>query len=96
MKNSIIFKNELEFREYITYNSEEILKIFIFEDELDNIIFFYAFTNDLIVAAKENMLKPFSYYEEIYKLLSKKIKLSAYLKKDKVLKLTKNSRNTRV
>ena len=68
--NSIILKSELEFREYITYNSEEILKIFIFEDKLDNLIFFYCFTNDSMIAVKENLIKPFSYYKEIYGLLS--------------------------
>ena len=86
---TIILKNELEFREYITYNSEEILKIYIFEDYLDNTIFFYSFTNDTIVATKEIKEKPFYYYKEIYSLLSSKIKMQTYEQKSKVLKLHK-------
>ena len=89
--NTIIVNSELEFRKYIEDNFEEVVKIYVFEDTLDNTIFFYLFAkNNVIVATKELSMNNFSYYYKLYSLLAKKLKLYSYnLNKSKTLKLIK-------
>ena len=75
---TIIFNSEPEFRKYITLNAKDIAQIFVFEDELDRVIFFYCLTkNHLIVATKEPSSKNFFPYKEIYEKLAEKFNLKA-------------------
>ena len=73
---NIILNSESEFRKYIISNSDDILKIFVFEDSLDPIIFFYCFfSNGLIIATKEPSTKEFLYYNKIYTQLTRELNL---------------------
>ena len=61
--NTHILSSELEFRNYIQKDIENIIKIIIFEDILDKTIFFYCFmNNNTIIATKESTLNNFSSY----------------------------------
>lgn len=51
--DTFIINSELEFRNYILKYKDYIKKIIIFEDSLDNIVYFYLFTNNTILATKE-------------------------------------------
>lgn len=85
---SIIFKSELDFRNFIVKNSNDILNIFICEDNLDNCIYFYSFTsNNFLFETKEPTSNNFSYYVEIYKNLIDKLKISINSNHPKALKL---------
>ena len=76
--NTIIFNSESEFRKYITLNAKDIAQIFIFEDELDQVIFFYCFTKkDLVVATKAPSSKSFFSYKEVYQKLAKELNFKA-------------------
>ena len=87
--DTFILNNEKEFRDYIISFSNEIMKIIIFEDSLDNITYFYCFTKKLILATKD-ILKPFSYYKEIYSKLKNDLKFKTDISNnDKTLKLIK-------
>lgn len=90
--NTIIFDSEIKFRKYLIKNSEDIISIILFEDKLDNTIFFYCFmNNNLILASKNSSINNFEYYLEIYMKLI--VKLNLYIeyntKNPKVLKLRK-------
>ena len=75
---TIIFNSESEFRKYIILNAKYVAQIFVFEDELDHVIFFYCITkNHLIVATKEPSSKNFFSYKENYEKLAEKLKLKA-------------------
>ena len=84
---TIIFKNEIEFREFIINSQEEIIKTIIFEDPPDNIIYFYCFTANHIIATKE-LKKEYQYYANIYKELNSILNLNIN-QKNKVLILNK-------
>ena len=89
---SIIFDSELKFREYLIQNFEQIYKLFVFEDSLDNVIYFYCFFNNYVmIAAKEKVKSNFCYYAKLYKELAKMYELEDITKSgtDKVLKLKK-------
>ena len=77
MKSEInIFNSELEFRNHVILNSKRISQIYVFEDILDSIIFFYCFREDYSVfATKEASSNNFSYYREIYMHLASIINL---------------------
>lgn len=77
MKSEInIFNSELEFRNHVILNSKRISQIYVFEDILDSIIFFYCFLEDYSVfATKEASSDHFSYYREIYTKLASKYQL---------------------
>ena len=51
--DTFIINSELEFRNYILKYKDYIKKIIVFEDSLDNIVYFYLFTNNTILATKE-------------------------------------------
>ena len=88
----IILSSELDFREYLIQNFENISKIFIFEDSLDNIIYFYCFFNNYIfIATKEKLEKTFFYYKNLYNQLAQEYKFKNITKsnQEKVLKLKK-------
>lgn len=90
--NTIIFDSELEFRNYLIENSESIISIMLFEDKLDNVIYFYSFAkNSLIIASKELSIKNYDYYNKKYLKLIKTLNLNIEYTIDspKVLKLTK-------
>ena len=78
--NTIIFKNELLFRISIINNKDIIDKIYVYEDNLDNIIFFYCFTiNNTIFAAKETSNNNYSYYQKIYNSIKNELELNAII-----------------
>lgn len=90
--DTIIFDSEVKFRKYLIKNSENISNIIIFEDSLDNTIFFYSFTtNNLILASKNSLNNNFEYYLKIYKKIITKLNLNIEYnsKNPKVLKLSK-------
>lgn len=76
---TIILNSELELRKYVTLHPNAITQIIVFEDALDQTIFFYCFTKiGLIYACKEPSAKKFRYYKKIYKKLAKKINLHIF------------------
>jgi len=76
---TIILNSEVELRDYVAKSSHNITQIIVFEDALDNTIFFYCFTkNGLIYACKEPSAKKFRYYKKIYKQLAKKLNLHIF------------------
>ena len=88
--NIKILNSEQEFRKYIYNNLKSIIKIYVFEDIFDDVIYFYCFYNDLILATKECSIKKFSFYKEIYINISTKTNLNIIDKFDKnILKLIK-------
>ena len=89
--NTIILNTELEFRNYIIKNINNILQIILFEDELDQIIFFYCFfQNDIIIATKEPACKNFSFYKKTYHLLNQELSFIEKENKSKSLRLIKS------
>lgn len=92
--NTIVYDSELKFRKYLIKNSDDIINVIILEDKLDNIIYFYSFTNNnFIISSKEYSKEAFEYYSKIYKNLLKKLKLDIEYNSNnpKVLKLIKNN-----
>lgn len=87
--NSIVFNSEIEFRESVIYNYNYIDKIYIFEDSLDNIIYFYCFLYNKSFFATKTYNNDFIYYSTIYKKLQKELKISFESKNPKILKLKK-------
>lgn len=82
---SKILSSELEFRKYIIQNRRDIKRIFICEDSLDNLIYFYCFANDnVFVATKEQSAKKMASFIKTY------LKLSFELKYCFVLKIQKD------
>ena len=80
VKDVIILNSESEFRNCVNSNLENVSQIFVFEDILDKIIFFYCFTkNDMIYATKEPSKNNFKTYSRFYKRLSKKLHLQIFL-----------------
>jgi len=87
--NYIEFNSELKFRNFVLNNINNIEKLYVFEDTLDEIIFFYCITiNNNIVATKEKS-NYFDDYSNIYKKINDKLMLKVYSNK-KVLKLKKD------
>lgn len=87
-----IFNSELSFREYLINNSNNIKKIYLFEDKLDNIIYFYCFFLDRsVIAAYKKNLDNFDYYCTLYKNIANYNQLNISISKEqnKVLKITK-------
>lgn len=89
--NTHILSSELEFRNYIQKDIENIIKIIIFEDILDRTIFFYCFmNNNTIIATKESSLNNFNFYLKLYKNITNKYKFQHITnKKEKTLRLIK-------
>ena len=76
MKKSIIFNNELEFRKKIIIDSNMLSKLYIFKDDLDNIIYFYAILIDKsIYATKIHGIEDLEYYKNIYNDLLNELSL---------------------
>ena len=94
--NTHILSSELEFRNYIQKDIENIIKIIIFEDILDKTIFFYCFmNNNTIIATKESTLNNFSSYVKLYKDLTNKYKFHTINnKKTKTLRLINSNHKT--
>lgn len=86
--DTFILNNELDFRNYIIKHKNEIMKIIIFEDNLDNIIFFYCFTKKIILASKE-INNNYLNYVKIYENLKNELNFKTIINKNKVLKLIK-------
>ena len=86
--DTFLLDSELNFRDYITKNINKIMKIIIFEDDLDNIIYFYCFCSKYILATKENN-KDFNYFLKIYKELNNNLNFKTIIENKKVLKLIK-------
>lgn len=64
---TVILSSEVEFRNYVISNSQNISQVIIFEDILDCVSFFYCFCKDgTIVATKEFMCKSFSFFRKTY------------------------------
>lgn len=94
---SIIFESELEFRNYVEQNRKDISKIIVFEDILENNIYFYGFIQEsLMVAAVEHAMDKFDFYEKVYQSLIEE--LNFYIipikSQSKVLKLVKHFNET--
>ena len=78
MINTIILNSEIEFRNFITKNMYNITKTIIFEDILDEIIFFYAFmSNNTIIATKEKSTNNFSFYVKLYNFIANEYNLDS-------------------
>ena len=68
---TITLNSEYEFRNYVISNTQNISKIIIFEDNLENIIYFYCFyKNGNIIATKELNHIDFFHIKETYKDLA--------------------------
>lgn len=72
-----IFDSELEFRNNVILITKRISQIYVFEDVLDSVIFFYCFLEDASVFATKDFSADFSYYREIYMNLASKFQLKA-------------------
>ena len=73
----IIFNSELEFRKYVIQHVKNIQRVLVFEDELDQMIFFYCFTKGHIyVSTKELSIKDFSSFKETYSHLASELHLN--------------------
>ena len=71
---TILLCSELEFRHYVTQHRNTVQGIWIWEDVLDSIIYFYCFCSQgTIVATKESIYMHFPYYLGIYELLAKEL-----------------------
>ena len=81
----IIFDSELEFRKYVIQYSTSIQRIIIFEDSLEQFIFFYCFFEDnVIAAAKELSTKNFSSFKSSYIQLVTKLNCNASIHRNKI------------
>lgn len=73
---TIIFGSEPEFRDYVIRHSKDIIRIVIFEDKLDNKIFFYCFmTKRLIVATSEPLTITYEFFHKAYITLANSLNL---------------------
>ena len=87
--DTFIINSELEFRNYILKYKDYIKKIIVFEDSLDNIVYFYLFTNNTILATKEKN-SIFEDYIKIYINLKDDLNFKTCINNQKkVLKLFK-------
>ena len=87
ISKTIIFDNELEFRKYILKNNINV--IYLSKDVGDNIIFFYGFSNDFLIAAKIREIENYNLYENIYNTLSNELNFSLITDND-YIKLKKH------
>ncbi len=85
--DTFILKSEIELRKYINSHKNIIMKIIVFEDTLDNVVYFYCFTKNIMLATKE--FKKFECFINIYNEIYKELDFKTYFNKDKVLKLIK-------
>lgn len=73
----ITFNSELEFREYVIQHSKGIERLLVFEDTLDQMIFFYCFAKSgSYVATKEHLFENFNAFKHIYTQLANKLELN--------------------
>lgn len=76
---TIILNSEQEFRNQVILHPHVISQIIVFEDVLDQTIFFYCFTqNGFIYTCKEPSTKKFHFYKKMYKQLAKKMNLHVF------------------
>ena len=68
---TIILSSEEEFRNYIISNSSNIYKFIIFEDALNNVIFFYCFDKNRVIISTKEYRKNFSFFKNKYLSLAK-------------------------
>ena len=87
--NYIGFNSELEFRNYVLHNKNNIDKLYVFEDTLDNIIFFYCITINGTIVATKLKSNCFNAYSNLYKKINDELLLNVYSNK-KSLKLKKD------
>lgn len=85
--DTFILKSEIELRNYINSHKNIIMKIIVFEDTPDNVVYFYCFTKNIMLATKE--FKKFECFINIYNEIYKELDFKTYFNKDKVLKLIK-------
>ena len=70
----IIFRSELVFRKFVILNLDQITQVLVFEDVLDQTIFFYCFYHkELLAATKEISSNNFEKYKEKYIKLAKNL-----------------------
>ena len=85
----MILNSEIEFRNYIVSNQKDISNIIIGYDSLDEVIYFYSYIYETIIATKINSTD-FLYYTNIYNDINKLLKLKTISdNKNKVLRLHK-------
>ncbi len=85
--DTFILDSELSFRKYILSNSNKIMKIYLTLDELDSVIYFYCFADNLIVSTKE-FTTNFDFYLKIYNDIYKLLGFNTFdLNKNKTIKL---------
>ena len=85
----IVLKSEIDFYKYIIMNYNLVDRIFVFEDTLDNIIFFYAILQDnTFIGAKEVANNNYLNYYEKYMSLDLPVEFSSV--EDKILKLKRS------
>ncbi len=76
--DTIIFNSELEFRNYVIQNLKTIDGLIIFEDPLEDVLFFYGFwQNSVVIATKEHSCSKFEKYKKIYKKIANMYYLNA-------------------
>ena len=85
--DTFILNSELKLRNYINNYSDEIMKIILFEDSLDNIVYFYCYTKKILLTTKDYL--SFDYYYNIYTKIYKKLNFNTFISNNKVLKLIK-------
>lgn len=85
--DTFILKSEIELRNYINSHKNLITKIIVFEDTPDNVVYFYCFTKNMIVATKE--FNKFECFIDIYNNIYQNLDFKTYLSKGKTLKLIK-------
>ena len=87
--DTIILNSELEFQEYVITHQDDIISIVIAYDKLEEIMLFYSFLDNLIVATAKKT-KDYSHYLKTYNEINNKLNLTAITdNKNKVLRLVK-------
>ena len=86
-----IYNSELEFRKQIESNSLSINKMYVYEDTLSNVIYFYAFIEEkTMIATKEIADNNYLYYYQLYKELNIPIEYESADSKTLILSRKKN------
>ncbi len=84
---TIILENELFFRYYLLKNINKITKIYITYDNLDNIIYFYSFIDNILIATKEKFNNK-NYFKIYQKLFNQYLEIT-FINKDNIKLLKK-------
>ena len=84
--NSIVYKSEIDFRNFVLHNINNIDKLYVFEDVLDKIIFFYCITKNNYYVSSKVESSSFNIYKRIYEEINNKLGLKKEYN-EKTLKL---------